>query len=120
MKILAILPLLLATFFLSSCSSPPQTQTGLASWYSVKTNYGRETASGERFRQMGMTAAHKTLPFDTMVKVTNLKNGKSVKVRINDRGPYVEGRIIDLSKGASRRIGMTEDGVVPVKIEILK
>ncbi len=115
----------LARFFcvtallLAGCASP-QVQTGLASYYSVKTNHGRQTASGERFRQMANTAAHRTLPFDTEVRVTNLRTGKSVKVRINDRGPYVQGRIIDLSKGAARRIGMLEEGVVPVKLEILR
>ncbi len=118
MKLTAIFFLILASF-LASCSSP-QVETGLASWYSVKTNYGRETASGERFRQMAKTAAHKTLPMGTEVKVTNLNNGKSVKVRINDRGPYVEGRIIDLSKGSARRIGMVNEGVVPVKVEVLR
>ncbi len=102
----------------TGCATAP-TQTGLASYYTVKTNHGRQTASGERFRPKAMTAAHRTLPFDTRVKVTNLRNGKSVKVRINDRGPYVEGRIIDLTKAAARRLDMLDAGVVPVKVEVL-
>lgn len=77
---------------------------------------GRKTASGQIFRQYKKTAAHKTLPFGAKVKVTNLSNGKSVKVRINDRGPFVAGRIIDLSKKAARKLNMVDAGVSNVKI----
>jgi rare lipoprotein A len=81
---------------------------------------GRKTANGEIYRAADVTAAHKTLPFHTMVRVTNLKNGKSVIVRINNRGPYVKGRIIDLSLVAAQRIEMTKAGVVPVLVEVLR
>ena len=91
---------------------------GKATWYGPGLN-GNKTASGEIFDMYGMTAAHKKLPFGTIVVVTNEKNGKSVVVRINDRGPFVSGRIIDLSYGAAYLIGMIKDGVVPVKVEII-
>jgi len=81
---------------------------------------GHITANGEYYKASDVTAAHKTLPFNTMVRVTNLKNGKSVIVRINNRGPYVKGRILDLSLVAAQTIDMTELGVVPVKAEILR
>lgn len=92
---------------------------GKASYYADKFD-GRKTASGEVFRQSKLTAAHKTLPFGTVVKVTNLNNKKSVIVKINDRGPFVKGRIIDLSKKAALAIDMVRSGVVPVKVEVLK
>lgn len=94
-------------------------QTGKASYYADKFN-GRKTASGERFRNSKLTAAHKTIPFGTKVKVTNLRNGKTVKVRVNDRGPFVAGRIIDLSKKAARRLDMVNEGVGNVKIKYKK
>ena len=102
-------------FALSSCSSKI-TQTGKASYYADKFN-GRHTANGEIFRQRKKTAASKTLPFGTIVRVKNLSNGKTVKVRINDRGPFVEGRIIDLSRKAAKKIGMIRAGVQPVQIK---
>ena len=91
---------------------------GLASWYGEDFN-GRLTASGEVYDMYQMTAAHKTLPLGTVVKVTNEENGKTVEVRINDRGPYVKGRIIDLSKTAAREIGIRETGTAQVKLEVL-
>ncbi|WAN69799.1 septal ring lytic transglycosylase RlpA family protein [Moorena producens JHB] len=91
---------------------------GIASWYG-SAFHGRRTASGERFNQYALTAAHRTLRFGTRVKVTNLRNGRSVIVRINDRGPYVRGRIIDLSRGAARIIGLVRSGTGSVRIEIL-
>ncbi len=97
---------------------PAWGETGYASWYGGKFN-GRQTASGEIFDTNKMTAAHKTLPFGTLVKVTNLNNGESVQVRINDRGPFVEGRIIDLSRAAAAHIGMMSTGIAPVKVEII-
>lgn len=90
-------------------------ETGNASYYADKFN-GRPTASGEIFRQRKMTAASKTIPFGTKVRVTNLSNQKTVKVRINDRGPFVKGRMIDLSKKAARKIGMIDAGVQRVRI----
>lgn len=92
------------------------TQRGEASYYADKF-VGRRTASGEIFRQHRLTAASKTIPLGTRVKVTNAENGKSVKVRINDRGPYAQGRIIDLTKKAARKIGMLSQGVAPVKLK---
>jgi rare lipoprotein A len=92
-------------------------QVGTASWYGPGFN-GRKTASGERFDQNKLTAAHRSLPLDTVVKVTNLDNGKAVKVLINDRGPYVGKRVIDLSHAAARKLDMTEDGTARVRIEV--
>ena len=92
---------------------------GKAAWYGGKFQ-GRKTASGEKFDKRKLTAAHRKLPFGTKVKVTNLKNRKSVVVRINDRGPYGKGRIIDLSEAAAKKIDMIRSGVVPVRVKILK
>jgi rare lipoprotein A len=91
---------------------------GQASWYGYPF-YGRKTANGEIYRPGTMTAAHPSLPFGTRVRVTNLNNGRSTVVRINDRGPYVGGRIIDLSETSAESIGMKSSGVAPVKIQIL-
>lgn len=109
---------------LVACSSVPAglerpifTETGLASWYG-RHHAGRLTASGERFRTSGMTAAHRSLAFNTVLRVTNLGTGKVVKVRVNDRGPYVRGRIIDLSAAAAAALGITEDGVAEVRLEV--
>lgn len=96
-----------------------QTMQGQASWYGPGF-HGRRTANGERFNQYDMTAAHKTLPFGTLVRVTNLRNGLAVNVRINDRGPYAHGRIIDLSKGSAQQIGLVSSGVASVKVEVLQ
>jgi rare lipoprotein A len=90
-------------------------ESGKASYYADKFK-GRKTANGQVFRQNKRTAAHKTLPFGTKVKVKNLSNGRTVKVRINDRGPFVQGRIIDLSKKAAKRLYMVKAGVTEVKI----
>lgn len=94
-------------------------QHGKASWYSVRTNRGTKTASGERLNERAATAAHKTLPMGTKVRVTNLANGKSEIVRINDRGPYIRGRVIDVTIGVAERLGFVSRGVVPVKVEVL-
>ncbi len=96
-----------------------QVLRGMASWYGPGFN-GKRTASGERFRQSQLTAAHKTLPFGTIVRVTNLQNARSVDVRINDRGPFVRGRIIDLSKGAAQQLRMISTGVIPVEVRVLR
>lgn len=102
---------------LSSCGYI--TKTGLASYYSDYYE-GRTTANGEIFRHSKKTAAHKNIKFGSKVVVTNLKNNKSVTVRINDRGPFVKGRIIDLTKTAADEIGMIKDGVAKVKIRYKK
>ncbi|GIW35569.1 septal ring lytic transglycosylase RlpA family protein [Meiothermus sp.] len=94
-------------------------QQGWASWYGPRF-HGRRTANGERFNKFHLTAAHRTLPFNTRVRVTNLQNGRSIVVRINDRGPYIRGRIIDLSYAAARQLGMHLRGVIQVKVEILR
>ena len=93
-------------------------EEGLASWYGGKFQ-GRRTASGEIFDTHGLTAAHRSLPFGTRVLVTNLENGRSVEVRINDRGPFVAGRVIDLSLAAARAIGLAGRGVSAVRLEVL-
>lgn len=93
-------------------------QTGEASWYGPGFR-GKPTASGEVFRPRKHTAAHKTLPFGTVVRVTRQDSGKSVTVVINDRGPYVSGRVIDLSRGAARRVDLIEDGVAPVELRVV-
>lgn len=90
-----------------------------ASWYGPGF-HGRQTANGEVFNENELTAAHKELAFGTKIKVTNLQNGKSIVVKINDRGPYIKGRHLDLSKGAAQKIDMIETGVVDVKMEILQ
>ena len=95
------------------------TQTGKASFYSMKFQ-SQKTASGERFNQLSKTAAHKKLPLGTRVKVTNLENDKAVIVTINDRGPFVEYRIIDLSIAAFGEIAKVRSGVIPVRIEVVK
>lgn len=136
----AIISLVLVMILLAGCATPPpklvvpsgstekkpeplytvvSTQMGKASYYYGRW-IGRKTANGEIYRATDVTAAHKTLPFNTMVRVTNLRNGKEVIVRINNRGPYVRGRIIDLSLVAAKQIEMTQAGVVPVKVEVLR
>ncbi len=94
------------------------TQAGIASWYGPGF-HGRRTANGETYNQYALTAAHRTLPHGTRVRVTNQTNARSVQVRINDRGPYVDDRVIDLSYAAAARIGMIGPGTAPVQLEIL-
>jgi rare lipoprotein A len=98
--------------------APVKVVAGAASWYGDKF-HGRRTANGERYDMHKLTAAHKTLPFGTKVRVTNRENGKSVVVRINDRGPFVGKRVIDLSRGAAAAVGMIQRGIAPVSIEII-
>ena len=93
--------------------------TGVVSWYGGKF-HGRKTASGEKYDKHELTAAHKSLPFGTKVKVTNIRNGKSVVVEINDRGPYAKSRVLDLSQAAFSEIGHTNTGVMQVEYEIMK
>ena len=100
----------------SANGDPVIEQTGEASSYG-RGFEGKTTANGEKFDKNDLTAAHPTLPLGTKAKVTNLENGKSVDVRINDRGPYVKGRDIDVSQGAAKQLDMTKSGIAPVKIE---
>lgn len=122
-----------ASIIFAGCTSSPKAQArsyasffnqnfksvGQASYYG-KQFHGRTTANGEKFDMYDLTAAHKKLKFGTFLKVTNQNNGKSVIVRVNDRGPYAKGRIIDLSKGAATKLGMLHSGVAKVKLEIVK
>lgn len=98
--------------------SMAQVQSGKASFYADKFE-GRPTASGEKYKHSKLTAAHRTLPFGTIVKVTNTANNQVVEVTINDRGPYVDGRIIDLSKSAAEKLGFINQGITDVQVEIL-
>jgi rare lipoprotein A len=95
------------------------TQRGRVSLYG-KGFEGKKTASGETFDPEAMTMAHRTLPFGTLVRVTNVENDRSVEVRVNDRGPYVAGRIADLSLGAARKLGMVDDGVVEAVLQVIR
>lgn len=99
-----------ATLLVGATPSHAAVQCGKASWYAL----GSKTASGERMNPSAMTAAHRSLPFGTKVRVTNKRNGKSVVVRINDRGPFIRGRVLDLSKGAARELGFVSAGHAPV------
>lgn len=92
-------------------------QVGLASWYG-RDFHRKTTASGERYDMRDLTAAHRSLPLDTVARVTNLNNNRSVLVRINDRGPFTQGRVIDVSRSAAELLGMTKAGVVPVRVEV--
>ncbi len=118
-----LLLILVVGFFATSCVKPPTQQgrafqVGEASWYGPGF-HGRTTANGETYDQNALTAAHRTLPFNTRVRVVNMRNGKSVDVRINDRGPYVGDRIIDLSRKAAQEIDMIETGVARVRLILL-
>lgn len=97
--------------------APVYVQRGVASWYGPGF-HGRKTASGKRFNQHRLTAAHRTLPLGTKATVTNLENGNTVQVEITDRGPYVRGRILDLSKAAANQLGMTDDGTTTVRLVV--
>ncbi|MGM0579302.1 MAG: septal ring lytic transglycosylase RlpA family protein [Bacteroidota bacterium] len=105
-------------FILSLGITFAQIQKGQASYYADKFE-GKQTASGEKYKHKKLTAAHKSLPFGTIVKVTNLDNQESVEVRINDRGPYVDGRIIDLSRSAAEKLKFINQGLAEVKIEVV-
>ncbi len=108
---------LLLALVLSSCAAR-HPERGDASWYGKELR-GRPTASGEPFRPSKRTCAHKTLPLGTVLKVKSLDTGKSVRVTVNDRGPYVSGRIVDLSRKAAKRIGIHDQGVGPVQIKVV-
>jgi rare lipoprotein A len=118
--------LILAVCVLSCAGAPRkikpergETQSGIASWYGPKY-HGRTTASGEIYNMYDLTAAHQTLPFGCVVHVRNLENNKTVVVRINDRGPFIKNRIIDLSYGAAKALDIIHAGTAKVKITILK
>ena len=115
-RIAGILTMLVLSVNLKSQTSNLKTENGKASYY-AKSWTGRRTSNGERLHHDSMTCAHKTLPFGTLLKVTNLLNGKQVVVRVTDRGPFVRGRIVDLSWGAAKAIGMLSQGIAPVTVE---
>ena len=110
-----LLTFVLVMIFLTGQS---QVQTGKASFYADKFE-GSSTASGEKYRHKKLTAAHKTLPFGTRIKVTNLANNKSVEVVVNDRGPYVDGRVVDVSKAAAEELGFVNQGLADVSVEVV-
>ena len=119
-----LLAILCSVIFLTSCAGKSyfrsgNVQKGLASWYGPDF-HGKLTSNREIYNMHALTAAHKTLPFGAYVRVINLNNGKSIVVRINDRGPFIKGRIIDLSYAAARKLGLDIAGVAPVKIKVLK
>ena len=109
---------LLVALSSSACAKHNRIQTGKGSWYGKKF-HGRKTASGKKYNMYALTAAHKTLPFNTIVEVTNLSNNRKVIVRINDRGPYAKGRIIDLSYLAAKKLGYINKGVEKLKVRVL-
>ncbi len=123
-KKLRLLSILCSIVLLASCAGKSyfrsgNVQKGLASWYGPDF-HGKLTSNREIYNMHALTAAHKTLPFGVYVRVTNLNNGKSIVVRINDRGPFIKGRIIDLSYAAAKKLGLDISGVAPVKIKVLK
>lgn len=111
-----LLPILFFSLIVGAVNA--QVQTGKASFYADKFE-GSQTASGEKYKHSKLTAAHKSLPFGTKVKITNLGNNQTVEVIINDRGPYVEDRIIDVSKSAAEALGFTNNGLAEVKLEVI-
>ena len=100
-------------------TTPIAAQHGIASWYNIKTNYGTQTASGRPLHNDALTAAHKEWPMGSKVKVTNLRNGYSEVLTITDRGPYIKGRVIDVTAGSAKRLGFYENGLTRTKIELL-
>jgi rare lipoprotein A len=122
-----VLPIAVALALSAACAGrrppvapgpPSTTEDGLASWYGIE-EAGRATASGEIMDPEKKTAAHRTLPFGSLVRVTDLETGKNVEVIVNDRGPHVDGRVIDLSFAAAREIGLVDRGITPVRLQVL-
>ncbi len=126
-RLLICLSLLIPAAFAGACSNLPKgvpelevgiKERGIASWYGERFN-GETTASGEAYDMQAMTGAHRTLPFGTVVKVTNVKNGRQVRIRINDRGPYANGRVLDLSLAAAAALDVASTGTAPVLLEVV-
>lgn len=125
-RLVAVVSWTLAVVALAGCatdggatSAGATSERGQASYYHDRYQ-GQRTASGEPYNAQALTAAHRRLPFDTRVRVTNLENGRQVTVRINDRGPFTEGRVIDLSRRAAKRLGMIKAGTAPVRVTPLR
>ena len=119
MRLIHAILLAFITFTLTTATEASKLKIGKASWYGGH-HHGKKTASGERFNMYANTAAHKSLPFGTLVEVTNKANGKTVVVVINDRGPYHGNRVLDLSKAAAQQIDMTKTGTALVEYRILE
>ncbi len=115
MCVTAILGIILSFATPGVATQSNQPETVIASYY----YHGTQTANGEKFRPDGLTAAHRTLPFGTNILVTNLANDRQVKVRVNDRGPFIKGRSLDLSRGSARQLGMIRSGVAKVTLQVL-
>ena len=119
----AVIVLLVAVVRPAASGAVPRVQLGLASWYGPGF-HGEETASGEIFDQRAMVAAHRTLPLGSVIRVTNLENGRRLTVRVIDRGPYGrnhrKGTIVAVSRGAARRLGFVKDGLVKVRVEVIR
>lgn len=121
-KIGTLLTLLIALFFTSNVMAKTKVNHrthGEASYY-AEFHHGKKTANGERFNMHAMTAAHRTLPLGSKIKVTNLSNGKEVVLRVNDRGPYAKNRVLDVSKGAAKKLGMIKTGTAKIRIQVLE
>jgi rare lipoprotein A len=116
--VMRVLFLGLALSLAPGCANSGPGRAGVASYY-ADAYHGRPTASGEKFDMHKMTAAHRTLPFGTLVRVTRADTGQSVTVRVNDRGPFVQGRVIDLSYAAARKLGMLKSGLAEVRLDVL-
>jgi len=117
-KYLRLSPILIL-FLMYGCAGSKFTEEGKASYYSNKLA-GRKMANGEKYNPKKLTAAHKTLPFGTRIKVTNLETKKSVKVKVTDRGPFTPGRILDLSYSAADKLNIVKAGVAPIKLKVIK
>ena len=121
-KIVTFLTLLVTLLFTTNVMAKTKVNQhstrGEASYY-AGFHHGKKTASGERFNMHSLTAAHRTLPLGSKIKVTNLNNGKEVVVRVNDRGPYAKGRVLDVSLGAAKKLGMLKTGTAKISIQIL-
>ncbi len=116
---------ILILFFISCSSSPRYSSSniyyGVSSFYGLNDGFdGELTANGEIYDKDGLSAAHKTLPLNSIIEVTNLANGKTVKLKVNDRGPYIDGRILDCSYGAAKKLDFVDEGITDVRIEIIK
>jgi rare lipoprotein A len=117
MKLITLLSIMLLN--LTSAAEKIHTEVGKASWYSTSCNHGTKTTSGKKLDNSKNTGAHRTLPFGTIVKITNLKNGKSETLQIIDRGPFTKGRIIDVTSSVAEKLGFKSAGIALVRVEVV-